>query len=98
MTLTFTNGLARGNGLTFGVDRDLAVTADGPPSEGNGADELGGANFTPLRLPVKSGLVFVATRVDGRKIAGVLQNRLGSGWTPLDGFGVVDPQRAVLGR
>ena len=98
MTLSFKNGLARGNRLEFGVDRDLAATAAGPPNEGNGADELGGATFIPQRFPVKTGMVFVATRVDGKRITGVLKNRLGSGWTPLDGYGVVDAQRAVLGR
>ncbi len=41
---------------------------------------------------------FVAERADGRKIRGVISNRLGSGWTPIDGFGLIDAQEAVLGR
>lgn len=100
LTVTFAGrGLARGQGLSFGVDRDQAVPAAGlAPQEGNGADELGGATFIPQRRPVPKGLVFVAERVDGSTVTGVMRNRLGTGWTPLDGYGVVDAERAVLGR
>jgi Subtilase family len=98
MTLTFHRGLARGAGLQFGVDRDLAVSGIGNTSEGNGADELGGATFLPQRIQVPAGMRFTATRVDGKKIHGVIRNELGYGWTPLDGYGVVDAQRAVLGN
>ncbi len=41
---------------------------------------------------------FVAKRSDGRLIVGAIGNRLGKGWTPLDGYGMVDAERAVLGR
>jgi hypothetical protein len=99
LTLSFQHGLRHGQRLEFGVDRDLQVSGlAGSPNEGNGADELGGATFIPQRLSVPAGMAFVATRADGRKIVGVMKNRLGSGWTPLDGYGVIDAQRAVLGR
>jgi hypothetical protein len=29
---------------------------------------------------------------------GVIRNQLGRGWTALDGYGVVDAERAVLNR
>lgn len=100
MTLNFTgDGLGRGEGLQFGVDRDLAVPGPGiEPSGGNGADELGGAVRIPERTTVRQGLKFVATRVDGSTFTGFLRNRIGTGWTPVDGTGVVDAERAVLGR
>jgi hypothetical protein len=100
MTITFTKGgLKRGAGLKFGIDRDLAVPAAGvAPYEGNGADLLGGATFIPQRLAVPGGMRFVATRVDGRVFTGVIRNQLGRGWTALDGYGVVDAERAVLNR
>ena len=98
MTLDFRSGLRRGQALQFGVDRDLAVSGFGGANEGNGADELGGAVFLPQGKVARRGLAFVAERTDGSKIRGMLSNRLGRGWTPLDGHGVVNAEKAVLGR
>ncbi len=98
MTLNFGHGLRRGQSLQFGVDRDLALSPYGDTSEGNGADELGGATFIPQRIVVRNGLVFVATLANGRHIVGAMRNRIGSGWTPIDGYGVIDAQKAVLGN
>ena len=98
MTLRFGKGLHGGQSLQFGVDRDLALSPYGDTSEGNGADELGGATFIPQRKVARLGLAFVATRADGRRIVGVMKNRIGSGWTPIDGYGVIDAEKAVLGR
>lgn len=100
MTLTFTgDGLERGERLQFGVDRDLAFPGAGiAPDEGNGADELGGGVLMPQRTRITNGMKFVATRVDGTTFTGYFRNALGGGWTPLDGYGVVDAEQAVLGR
>ncbi|MDO9377269.1 MAG: S8 family serine peptidase [Nocardioidaceae bacterium] len=98
MTVDFASGLRRGSSLRFGVDRDLAVSGLGTSSEGNGADELGGATFFPQRITNPVGLAFTATRTDGRTVRGFLRNRIGSGFTPVDGHGLVDAERAVLGR
>lgn len=98
MKVDFASGLRRGQALRFGVDRDLAVSGFGGANEGNGADELGGAVFLPQGYGTPRGLTFVAERVDGRKIRGVMSNRLGKGWTPLDGYGVINAEKAVLGR
>jgi len=98
MTLNFKSGLKEGQALRFGVDRDLAVSGFGGSNEGNGADELGGATFLPSGVAEPEGMEFVAERVDGRRIRGVMSNRLGSGWTPVDGFGLIDAEEAVLGH
>ncbi len=99
MTVNFKTGLKKGNSVQFGVDRDLAAPGiAGQSSEGNGADELGGATLAPQRLTIPFGMAFSAKRADGRTITGVMVNRLGHGWTPLDGYGVIDAERAVLGR
>jgi hypothetical protein len=98
MTLKFRSNLKRGQALQFGVDRDLAISGFGGANEGNGADELGGATFLPQDIAVPRGLTFVAERADGKKIRGVMSNRLGKGWTPLDGYGVINAEKAVLGR
>ena len=98
MTLKFRSDLERGQALQFGVDRDLAISGFGGANEGNGADELGGATFLPQGVAVPRGLAFVAERKDGKLIRGVMSNRLGKGWTPLDGYGVINAEKAVLGR
>ena len=98
MTVRFDKGLRRGQWLTFGVDRDLAVSPAGDTSEGNGADELGGAVRIPQGKGDPRGMTFVGERADGSKVVGAFRNRLGKGYTPLDGFGMVDAVKAVLGR
>jgi hypothetical protein len=97
MTLSFKSNLKRGQALQFGVDRDLAVSGFGGSNEGNGADELGGATFVPQDKTVPFGLGFVATRADGKKIYGAMVNRLGYGFTPVDGYGLVNAEKAVFG-
>ncbi len=98
MTLRFKSNLKRGQGLQFNVDRDLAVSGFGGSNEGNGADELGGQTFYPQNRTIPFGMAFVATRVDGRRIYGALHNRLGHGFSPVDGYGLINAQKAVLGR
>jgi hypothetical protein len=98
MTVHFRSGLKSGQTVRFGVDRDLATSPYGGSNEGNGADELGGGVFAPQRITVPTGLAFTAVRADGRTITGFVQNRLGHGYSPLDGYGLVDAQKAVLGN
>jgi hypothetical protein len=95
LTLTFRNGLAPGQGLRFGVDRDLATSPYGGSNEGNGADELGGAIFLPQGKGSPRGMVFVAKLTNGQRITGVISNKLGRGWSPVDGFGMVNAEQAV---
>jgi hypothetical protein len=97
MTLTFKSGLKRGQSLKFGVDRDLAVSGFGGSNEGNGADELGGATFLPSGLAVPEGMVFVAELANGDQIRGTMKNRLGSGFSPVDGYGLINAEKAVEG-
>ncbi len=95
--LNFSNGLKKGQGLSFGVDRDLAVSGFGGSNEGNGADELGGAVFMPSGQVVKQGMEFIAKRADGSFIKGVVVNKLGSGFTAVDGYGMINAEKAVFG-
>lgn len=96
LTMQFRHGLRRGGSLRFGIDRDLAYHPGGA-ADADSADEVGGAVFMPQRTVVRGGLRFVAVRADGTKIRGTMVNKLGWGWTPVLGYGVVDAQRAVLG-
>ncbi len=81
LTVNFKSGLKRGQGLRFGVDRDLAVSGFGGSNEGNSADELGGAIFMPQGTTDPRGMVFVGELTNGKKIYGMFSNRLGHGWS-----------------
>ena len=98
LKVTFRAGLTGRQALRFGVDRDLVVSAFGATEGGNGADELGGATLFPRRTAVRGGMRFTAVRVDGTRFSGVIENRLGRGYSPVDGNGFIDAERAVLGR
>ncbi len=95
--IDFSRGLKKGQVVRFGVDRDLAVSGLGTSRDGNGADELGGATRLPSGVAQPKGMTFVAKRTDGKKITGRIVNDLGSGYTALDGYGLVDAQRALSG-
>lgn len=99
LRLNFTESLRKGATVRFGIDRDIAYPAAGlAPREGNSADELGGQVFLPQNSVIKGGLTFQAVRADGSIIRGTLVNKIGTGWTALDGYGVVNAPAAVLGR
>ncbi len=81
--------------------RGSASTATGSgrgPRDDNGADELGGATLIPSGKVLHRGLRFTAVRADGKVIHGHLVNRLGKGWTAVDGYGLVNAEQAVLGH
>ena len=105
LELTFSKGLTKGQTLEFGIDRDLAVSFSGSvpggPSltnEGNGADELGGGVLLPSGEKDQSGLTVTVVRTSGKRTSGELRNKLGSGFTAVDGYGLVDAEEAVVGR
>jgi hypothetical protein len=98
MTLSFRRGArARGRSLSFGIDRDEAVSPFGDARDGNGADVLGGATLFPEGTVLRSGLGYTARLANGRVLRGNLRNRIGSGWTPVDGTGYINAERAVDG-
>jgi len=96
MTVSFPSGaLTGGRFVSFGIDRDDAVTAYGNAQDGNSADELGQGELFPAGLTVGPGLIYTATTSTGRKLVGALRNDVGAGWTALDGFGYINAQEAV---
>jgi hypothetical protein len=98
MTLTFRKGLGKGESFGFGIDRDAALWARTRPAiEGNGADELGGAVSIPSDEKLAKGMRFRAVLANGNVITGRFANQLGHGWTPVDGYGLVNARQAVLG-
>lgn len=77
------SGFTSGNSLSFGIDRDIAALA----AYGNSADLLGGA-VVRYRYSRLDG----SNPVTGSK---VLANRIGSGYTVEDGYGLIDAAAAV---
>jgi hypothetical protein len=99
MTVRFPNGaLGGGRFVAFGVDRDSAVTANGDAEGGNSADQLGQGLLFPQGVVVGPGMSYRAVTSTGRVLTGVLRNRIGAGWTAVDGFGYINAQAAVGGR
>jgi hypothetical protein len=96
MTVSFpASALAGGRSVSFGIDRDEAVTAYGVAEDGNSADQLGQGVLFPSGQTVGAGMLYTARTSTGRTIAGTLRNRIGSGWTPVDGYGYLNAEAAV---
>ena len=96
MTVHFGQGLRKGQAVSFGVDRDLTVSGVGLAAEGNSADELGGAVSIPDGRVLRDGMRFKAVLANGSVVRGVFRNDLGTGYTPVDGFGLLDAVAAVF--
>jgi hypothetical protein len=96
MTVRFPSGaLGGGRSVAFGVDRDSAVTANGDAEGGNSADQLGPGLLFPKGVVVGPGLSYRAVTSTGRVLTGTLRNRIGAGWTAVDGFGYINAEAAV---
>src|SRR4051794_2349250 len=99
MTVRFPNGaLGGGRFVAFGVDRDSAITSERDAEMGNSADQLGQGLLFPDNVVVGPGMSYRAVTSTGRVLTGVLRNRVGAGWTPVDGFGYINAQDAVSTR
>jgi hypothetical protein len=81
--------------FSFGIDRDETITAYGVPLAGNSADQLGQQVTFPSGATVGIGMVFTARTNNRRTIVGTLRNRVGAGWTPVDGYGYINAEKAV---
>ncbi|MDQ6655258.1 MAG: S8 family serine peptidase [Verrucomicrobiota bacterium] len=106
MTIGFTPGVFTGGKvLRFTVGRGaehsantgngLTVIGPGTVTSNPIADVFGGGVFIPEGTVVQAGMRFRATLTDGSTFEGTLQNRIGSGYTPVDGYGVINAESAV---
>ncbi|MBE7190415.1 MAG: hypothetical protein INR67_19160, partial [Jatrophihabitans endophyticus] len=107
MTITVPSGtLTGGQILRFGVGRGNAnasttgavattVTNSVTGSAYYCADIFGGGVIYPDGTVNNNGMTFSGTTADGGTFSGVIKNNIGSGYSPLDGFGFINAQAAV---
>jgi hypothetical protein len=96
MTVHFPGGaLTGGRSVSFGIDRDEAITAAGVAQDGNNADQLGAGVLFPEGVIAGPGMSYRAVTSTGRVLTGVLRNRIGAGWTPVEGFGYINAEEAA---
>jgi hypothetical protein len=97
LDLSFLPGkFASGDLLSFGVDRDESdVTGPGGAAGGNSADLLGGGVLIPSGKFVPGGARFFGKFEGGFPFSGEFLNLIGSGYSPLDGYGFINAEAAV---
>ena len=78
---TVSNGTGEANGLTATASTQ--------------ADLFGGTVLLPQGTGNGVGMTFSGTLTDGSTFSGTLNNRIGAGWSVLDGFGFINAQTAI---
>jgi hypothetical protein len=87
-----------GRGFTFNVDRDEQTTSSltAPATAGgNSADLWGRTVSLPSGELAAGGVTVTGTMKDGSTFTGVFVNNIGAGYSPLDGYGFINAQRAT---
>src|SRR5262249_2047577 len=100
MRLDFTPGsFTGGKALRFGVGRDFFRSAFNPPTGDSRAAMSGDLMGADVRIPagnlMAGGLTFTGPLADGSTFSGPVPNRIGAGYSYLDGFGFINAQTAV---
>ncbi len=99
LDLTFAPGtFTGGRAFTFGADRDEQRTQNTTtPSTGfgNSGDLLGATVAIPAGTVVPGGATFSGMDSTGNPFSGTMSNKVGKGFSPLDGFGFLNAQEAV---
>ncbi len=104
LDLAFSPGsFSAGNSFSFGSDRDEQRTAANPQlgptggatGFGNSADLFGATVSIPAGTIAPGGATFTGMTQDGTSFNGTFTNRIGKGYSPLDGYGFINAQDAV---
>ena len=96
MTLTFPSGaFTAGNVLRYTVNRLELKGSSGSAKADYWADLFGGGVLIPDGTVVTDGMTYSGTTSDGGTFSGTIKNRIGAGYSPLDGYGFINAQTAV---
>ncbi|MDY0743010.1 hypothetical protein SNE35_00760 [Paucibacter sp. R3-3] len=100
LKLDFSSGsFTTGKALRFGVGRAMYRSASLPPNGTSATANSGDLAGSVIRQPdgtlASGGITFTGTMSDGSTFSGVLANRIGTGYSFLDGFGFIDAVKAV---
>ncbi len=100
LTLSFLNSdFAGGDVFRFtigrGLERGPNVSVTGSALAHYNADLFGGGVLIPEGTVLPDGMRFSGTLSDGATFSGVIRNRIGAGFSQLDGFGFVNAEAAV---
>jgi hypothetical protein len=105
LTLTFGAGsFAGGDIFRFTIGRGIikgpsvaggTANPTGASATNYNADLFGGGVFIPEGTIVQDGMRFSGTLADGATFDGRMRNRIGAGFSQLDGFGFVNAEAAV---
>ncbi len=89
--------LTGGKSLRFGIDRDERSSAfpSTPTRNGSSADLAGAGVRIPAGTIATGGMTFTGTLADGSTFSGVMANRIGAGYSALDGYGFMNAESAV---
>ena len=107
MSLTFpTRAFTDGDVLRFtvgrGAQRSSSVAGGTGPTNGATsiqpiADLFGGGVILPTGVVVEDGMQFTGTTTSGATFTGRIRNRVGVGFSNVDGFGFIDAVKATAG-
>ncbi len=97
-TLTFNSNFTGGKTLKFTIARAIqhsSVLPSGTTSTNYSADLFGGGVLIPDGTVTNNGMAYSGTLADGSTFSGVMTNRIGAGYSNLDGFGFINAEAAV---
>mgnify|MGYP000373130955 FL=1 len=107
MSLTFpTQAFTDGDVLRFtvgrGAQRSSSVAGGTGPTNGATsiqpiADLFGGGVILPTGVVVEDGMQFTGTTTSGATFTGRIRNRVGVGFSNVDGYGFIDAVKATAG-
>ena len=100
LKLDFTPGsFTGGKALRFGIGRSFFRSAFVPPTGDSRAAQSGDLAGSDVLIPsgalAAGGITFIGTLADGSTFSGTAANRIGAGYSFLDGFGFINAQSAV---
>ena len=90
--LRFTHGRGAQRSSTTGSS---TTPVAGTTTVNSLADLFGNSWFIPRNVAATNAMTFSGTLTDGSTFSGTLQNRIGFGYSKVDGYGLINAQQAV---